>query len=64
MYADDIKLINIIRSSSDIEKTQTDLNKLMTRSQLWLLKFNVSKCKRMHIVAKILGIYTQCMIQC
>lgn len=37
MYADDIKLINIIRSSSDIEKTQTDLNKLMTWSQLWLL---------------------------
>ena len=44
--------INIIRSSSDIEKTQTDLNKLMTWSQLWLLKFNVSKCKRMHIGSK------------
>ena len=56
MYADDIKLINIIRSSSDIEKTQTDLNKLMTWSQLWLLKFNPLRQNAVIIRRTVLGV--------
>jgi hypothetical protein len=52
LYADDTKLINIIRKKEDISIFQQDLQTLMEWSNKWLVKFNTEKCKVMHIGKK------------
>ena len=49
MFADDTKIWTKISSESDSESLQEDLNKLITWSEPWLLKFHPEKCKVMHI---------------
>ena len=52
LFADDSKLFRRLRKSSslaDQEALQEDLIKLQEWSRTWLLKFNESKCKVMHI---------------
>jgi hypothetical protein len=49
LYADDTKVISIIRNSVDCNILQNDIEKLVDWSKEWLIKFNESKCKVMHI---------------
>ena len=49
MFADDIKLYRCIRSPEDCLILQNDINILLDWSKHWLLFFNVSKCKALHI---------------
>jgi len=45
LFADDTKVFARIRSLSDCQKFQTDLSALQSWSKIWLLQFNISKCK-------------------
>ena len=49
MFADDIKLYRCIRSPEDYSHLQYDIDILLRWSKEWLLCFNVSKCKVLHI---------------
>ncbi len=49
LYADDTKMISIIKCKEDYEKLQIALDKLIEWSEKWLLKFNNDKCKVMHV---------------
>ena len=49
MFADDIKLYRCIRSAKDCLVLQNDINIMLDWSKQWLLSFNVSKCKVLHI---------------
>ena len=49
MYADDTKIFRPIRSTEDMEILQDDLNRLVEWSRKWQLKFNITKCKVMHM---------------
>ncbi len=49
LYADDTKVISIIKSQDDISNLQDDLDKMVEWSDKWLVKFNNDKCKVMHI---------------
>ena len=49
LYADDTKLISILKSVQDQIALQTALDHLVAWSKKWLVKFNVSKCKVMHV---------------
>ena len=49
MFADDIKLYRRIRSPIDCRILQTDINILLDWSNHWLLSFNTSECKVLHI---------------
>ena len=48
MFADDTKIFRVIRNEEDYVTLQNDLNCLYSWSQLWQLKFNISKCKHFH----------------
>jgi len=49
MFADDIKLWNVIKKKEDEQLMQEDIKKLEQNSEEWLLKFNVDKCKKLAI---------------
>ena len=49
IFADDTKLFTTVRDSKDIYSVQSDLLVLSNWSDTWQLRFNASKCKRMHI---------------
>ena len=49
MFADDVKIWNVIRSDVDNHTLQEDLHSLTRWSEKWLLKLNASKCKIIHI---------------
>ena len=49
MYADDSKIIGIIKSASDISSLQADIDRAVEWSFTWLMHFNVEKCKIMHV---------------
>ena len=49
LFADDTKIWNLIRSEVDRLSLQDDLGKLNEWSKQWLLRFNIDKCKKMHI---------------
>ena len=49
MFADDTKLWITLKSKTDSAILQNDLDNLIAWSNQWLLKFNPSKCKLMHI---------------
>ena len=53
MFADDTKLWCRIETASDSESLQKDLDSLANWSQKWMLNFNVSKCKVMHVGHKL-----------
>ena len=48
-FANDTKLYRAISNSSDILSLQNDLDLLYKWFTDWLLSFNISKCKTMHI---------------
>ena len=45
LFADDSKLINIIRSKHDLEQIQLDLDALTSWANTWKMEFNGNKCK-------------------
>jgi hypothetical protein len=49
LFADDTKLYRTITCPQDCTTLQNDLYKLSEWSETWLLRFNASKCKRMHL---------------
>ncbi|XP_072040383.1 uncharacterized protein [Amphiura filiformis] len=51
MFADDTKLYNRVKkdSTEGSDAIQDDLNQLKDWSDTWLLRFNASKCKCMHL---------------
>ena len=59
VFADDTKLSRAITSPQDVETLQKDLNKLMGWATTWQMRFNVEKCKIMHLGGKNMNaIYT------
>ncbi|CAM5079620.1 unnamed protein product [Natator depressus] len=48
-FADDTKLLKIVKSQVDCQELQKDLTKLGDWATKWQMKFNVDKCKVMHI---------------
>ena len=56
-FADDTKDFGSINHADDSIKLQEDLNKLFNWSQDWQMKFNVDKCKVMHLGRKNLHIH-------
>ena len=52
MFADDCKLYRPIGDTTDGQSLQQDLFELEKWTDQWLLKFNSSKCKVMHIATK------------
>jgi hypothetical protein len=52
LYADDTKVISIIKDIEDNVALQHDMNRLVEWSNKWLIKFNADKCKVMHFGKK------------
>jgi ribonuclease P/MRP protein subunit RPP40 len=52
MYADDTKLFRQVDDDIDRRELQEDLDRLASWAKEWQLKFNVAKCKVMHIGVK------------
>ena len=48
-FADDTKLGNVIRDQSDVINLQKCLDDLVEWAEVWGMKFNVDKCKVMHV---------------
>ncbi|CAM5156358.1 unnamed protein product [Natator depressus] len=48
-FADDTKLLKIVKTQADCKEIQKDLTKLGDWATKWQMKFNVGKCKVMHI---------------
>ncbi|CAM5136677.1 unnamed protein product [Natator depressus] len=48
-FADDTKLLKIVKSQADCEELQKALSKLGDWATKWQMKFNIDKCKVMHI---------------
>ena len=52
LYADDAKLLSIIKTLSDAAQLQLDVDKCTEWAKTWLMKFNIAKCKVLHIGGK------------
>ena len=52
LFADDSKLISVIRNISDCHQLQTDLDEAVQWSRVWKMEFNNDKCKVMHLGRK------------
>ena len=48
-FADDTKLFKVVKTQEDCGKLQEDLDKLEDWASKWQMKFNVDKCKVMHL---------------
>jgi hypothetical protein len=48
-FADDTKMVKVIRSESDRQELQNALDRLVVWARKWGKAFNISKCKVMHI---------------
>jgi len=59
MFADDTKLYKHINNEDDCRVLQEDLTALQRWSSTWLLRFNASKCKRMHMGHGNMGVEYQ-----
>ncbi|KAK3084823.1 hypothetical protein FSP39_019637 [Pinctada imbricata] len=49
LFVDDTKLYLVVNNHEQQERLQEDINSLASWSNKWLLKFNVSKCKHLHL---------------
>jgi hypothetical protein len=47
LFADDSKLIGIVKSAEDLARLQSDIDKVVGWAHLWRMKFNHKKCKYM-----------------
>ena len=51
-FADDTKLFRVVKAREDCEALQRDLSRLEEWASMWQMRFNVAKCKVMHIGTK------------
>jgi hypothetical protein len=49
LFADDTKLYAVVNKEEEQHNLQNDINNLVHWSDKWLLKFNKSKCKQVHL---------------
>ncbi|CAF1072466.1 unnamed protein product [Brachionus calyciflorus] len=49
LFADDSKLISVIRNPKDREEFQSNINKLLNWTIEWKMDLNLGKCKVMHL---------------
>lgn len=49
MYADDTKILGRATTSEDRERLQQDIDKCVEWARTWMMKFNIAKCKVMHV---------------
>ena len=49
IFADDTKIYRTVSANSGIAELQEDVEALASWSDVWQLKFNVTKCKSLHI---------------
>jgi hypothetical protein len=49
LFADDTKLYAVVNKEEEQHSLQNDINNLVHWSDKWLLKFNKSKCKHVHL---------------
>ena len=49
LYADDIQIFREVNSEEDTIALQRDLDQLVQWEHMWQLRFNVDKCKVMHL---------------
>ncbi len=49
MFADDTKVYASVNTDYDVKGMRTDMDRLQVWSKTWLLRFNASKCKVMHM---------------
>ena len=54
-FADDTKIFRRVDSERDREVLQRDLDRLVQWSERWQMKFNVEKCKVMHLGKRNFG---------
>ena len=52
LFADDTKIFNIVNEPGERDIIQQDINVLSEWSDKWLLRFNASKCKVLHMKRK------------
>ena len=52
LFADDSKIIAIIKNSCDTERLQLDLDQLGNWAKTWRMRFNYDKCKVMYFGEK------------
>lgn len=53
LYADDSKLSRIIDCQEDCDALQEDIDNAVKFAEKWQLRFNISKCKIMHVSNKL-----------
>ena len=53
-FADDTKIFGRVESEGAGEDLQRDLDRLVQWSEVWQMRFNVDKCKVMHLGKKML----------
>ena len=49
LFADDTKLLQVLFSAVFYQEQKSDTHHLVELSDKWKLRFNISKCKVMHI---------------
>ena len=49
LYADDSKIICVINSNKGYEDLQQDINVGVVWGNIWLMRFNINKCKVLHL---------------
>ena len=49
LYADDSKIIGVIETPQDNATLQSDIDTAVSWSHTWLMRFNLDKCKVMHV---------------
>ena len=52
LFANDTKIWNTIKTQSDSQSVGSDLDLLSKWSDQWLLRFNIDKCRVVHIYRK------------
>jgi hypothetical protein len=49
MYADDTKILRVVKSDEEKFRLQVDLDMIVNWTKTWLMELNAKKCKVMHV---------------
>ena len=49
MYADDTKILSVVKTAEDKARLQADMDRIVDWTRTWLMELNVKKCKIMHL---------------
>jgi hypothetical protein len=61
IYADDSKILGVIKTEEDKARLQLDIDKAVEWSKMWLMLFNLDKCKCMHVGRNNKSVYVYTM---